>query len=50
MTLGKRKPRQISLWVDARQFQAHAAHPFYHRLDESPQRAKFDLDLERVCR
>jgi len=50
MTLGKRKPRQSSLWVDARHFQAHAAHPCYHRLDEILQRAKFDLSMERLGR
>jgi transposase len=50
MTLGKRKPRQNSLWVDTRHWPAHAAHPFYRRLDEILQRARFDLDVERLGR
>ncbi len=50
MALGKRKPKQSSLWVDTRHLHAHPAHPFYRRLNEILQRAQFDLYLERLCR
>ena len=50
MALGKRKPMQTSLWVDARHLQAHPAHPFYRRLNGIPVRAQFDRYVERLCR
>jgi len=50
MALGKRKPKQNFLWVDARHLQAHPAHPFYRRLNEILERAQFDRYVERLCR
>jgi hypothetical protein len=50
MALGKRKPKQASLWADARHRQAHPAHPFYRRLNEILERAQFDRYVERLCR
>jgi len=50
MALGKRKPKQASLWVDARHLQAHPTHPFYRRLNEILERAQFDRYVERLCR
>jgi transposase len=50
MPLGKRKPKQTSLWVGTSHLRAHAAHPFYRRLHEILDRAKFDRYVERICR
>jgi transposase len=50
LALGKRKPKQASLWVETSHLRAHTAHPFYRRLNEILDRAKFDLYVERICR
>ena len=50
MALGKRKPKQASLWADARHRQAHPAHPFYRRLNEISERAQFARYVERLGR
>lgn len=50
MALGKRKQKQTSFWVEASQLQARGRHPFYTRLNEVLDRAKFDIYAERVCR
>ena len=50
MALGKRKPKQASLWVDASHLRAHGSHPFYRRLNEILERANFDDYAERICR
>ena len=50
MALGKRKPKQASLWVETSHLRAHTSHPFYRRLNEILDRAKFDTYVERICR
>jgi len=48
MALGKRK--QTSFWVETSQLPARGWHPFYGRLNEILDRAKFDTYAERICR
>ena len=50
MALGKRKEKQASLWVETSQLQVRGRHPFYSRLNEVLDRAKFDAYAERICR
>ena len=50
MALGKRKQKQISFWVETCALQARGRHPFYSRLNEILDRAKFDAYAERICR
>ena len=50
MALGKRKQKQTTFWVEASQLQARGRHPFYSRLNEILDRAKFDTYAERICR
>ena len=50
MALGKRRQKQTSFWVETSQLQARGRHPFYGRLNEILDRAKFDTYTERVCR
>jgi len=50
MALGKRKQKQTSFWVETSQLQARGRHPFYSRLNEILDRAKFDTYAERICR
>lgn len=50
MALGKRRAKQASFWVEASQLQARGRHPFYSRLNEILERAKFDSYVERICR
>jgi transposase len=50
MALGKRRQKQTSFWVEASQLQARGRHPFYSRLNEILDRAKFDTYAERICR
>ena len=50
MALGKRKPRQTSLWVAPSQLWAHDFHPFYRRGNEILERANFDACVERTYR
>jgi transposase len=50
MALGKRRQQQTSLWVEASQLQARGRHPFYSRVNEILDRAKFDTYAERICR
>ena len=49
MALGKRKPKQASLWVDASHLKAHGCNPFCRRLNEISGRANFDACVERIC-
>jgi len=42
MALDKRRQRQTSFWVETSQLQARGRHPFYSRLNEILDRAKFD--------
>jgi transposase len=50
MALGKRKQKQTSFWVETSQLQARGRHPFYSRLNEILDQAKFDTYTERICR
>src|ERR1051326_3115399 len=50
MALGKRRQKQTSLWVEASQLQARGRHPFYSRVNEILEGAKFDTYAERICR
>jgi hypothetical protein len=50
MALGKRRAKQSSFWVEASRLQARGRHPFYSRLKEILERAKFDSYVERICR
>jgi transposase len=50
MALGKRKRKLTSFWVETSQLQARGRHPFYSRLNEILDRAKFDAYAERICR
>ncbi|MGA9108059.1 MAG: transposase [Bryobacteraceae bacterium] len=50
MALGKRRRKQTSFWVETSQLQARGRHPFYSRLNEILDRAKFDTYAERICR
>jgi transposase len=48
--LGKKKAKQTSIWVETTQLQAHTQHPFYSRVNEILEKAKFDGYAERICR
>ena len=50
MALGKRRQKQSSFWVETSQLEARGSHPFYSRLKEVLDRAKFDTYAERICR
>src|SRR6267154_860333 len=50
MALGKRRQKQTSFWVETSQLQVRGRHPFYSRLNEILDRAKFDTYAERLCR
>jgi transposase len=50
MALGKRRQKQTSFWVETSRLQARGRHPFYSRLNEILDRAKFDTYAERICR
>ena len=50
MALGKRRQRQAAFWVETSQLQARGRHPFYTRLNEILDRAKFDSYAEQICR
>jgi transposase len=50
MALGKRRQKQTSFWVETSQLQTRGRHPFYSRLNEILDRAKFDTYAERICR
>ncbi len=50
MALDRGRPKQMSLWVETRQLQAHGSHPFYRPLNGNLDRAKRDFYVERICR
>lgn len=50
MAMGKRRQMQASFWVETGQLQARGRHPFYSRLNQILERAKFDAYAERICR
>ena len=49
MAMGKRKPRQESLFVTTDQLTPSAGHPFYTRLNGLLDEAKFDEFAEAQC-
>lgn len=49
MAMGKRKPRQESLFVSTDQLAPKAGHPFYQKLNELLAEAKFDTWVESRC-
>jgi transposase len=49
MTMGKRKPRQESLFVTTDQLTPSAGHPFYLKLNALLAEADFDRWIERRC-
>ncbi len=50
MAMGKRKAQQASFWVETSQLQSRGRHPFYTRLNQILDGAKFDTYAERICR
>jgi len=50
MALGKRKPKQTSLWVVTSHLRTNGSHPFYRRVNEILKRAYLDAYIERICR
>lgn len=50
MTLGRRRPKRTSFWVEIRQAQAHGSHLFCNRLNQTLERAKLDIYGERGWR
>src|SRR6266849_2191139 len=50
MALGKRRQQQTSMWVETSQLQSRGLHPFYSRVNEILDGAKFDGYAERICR
>lgn len=49
MAMGKRKPRQDSLFVTTDQLTPSAGHPFYQKLNALLAEAEFDRWIERRC-
>jgi hypothetical protein len=49
MAMGKRKPRQESLFVTTDQLTPSAGHPFYQKLNALLAEAGFDRWIERRC-
>src|SRR6188508_3565385 len=49
MAMGKRKPRQESLFLSADQLTPSAGHPFYQKLNALLAEADFDRWIERRC-
>jgi transposase len=49
MAMGKRKPRQESLFVTTDQLQPATGHPFYEKLNQLLDEARFDPWIERRC-
>ena len=50
MAMGKRKPRQESLFIATDQLAQSAGHPFYQKLNALLAEAGFDRWIERRCR
>ncbi|HWT79071.1 MAG TPA: transposase, partial [Candidatus Methylomirabilis sp.] len=50
MALGKRRQKQTSFWVETSRLRVRGRHPFYGRLNDILDRAKFDRYVERICR
>jgi transposase len=49
MAMGKRKPKQESLFITYRDLPRSAGHPFYVKLNELLEEAKFDRWVEGLC-
>jgi transposase len=49
MAIGKRKPRQEALFVAADQITPSAGHPFYQKLNQLLDEARFDRWIEKRC-
>lgn len=49
MAMGKRKPRQESLFIATDQLAASAGHPFYQKLNQLLDEARFDRWIEDRC-
>jgi transposase len=49
MALGKRKEKQIDLFIPATKVAKGSGHPFYRRLNEVLEEAKFDTNVEKLC-
>src|SRR6266550_1121347 len=51
MAMGKRRrrPKQASMWVATQDLPRSAAHPFYARLNQIPDKADFDGHVESLC-
>jgi len=50
MAMGKRKEKQRSFWIETTHLEAPGRHPFYSRLNEILDEARFDYYVERICR
>jgi len=49
MAMGKRKPKQQGLWVNAEEIAKPASHPFYAKVNEVLNKHKFDRKVEHLC-
>jgi transposase len=49
MAMGKRKPRQESLFITTDQLTPSAGHPFYQKLNQLLDEARFDRWIEKRC-
>ena len=49
MAMGRRKPRQESLFIPADRLSSSAGHPFYQKLNDLLAEADFDRWIERRC-
>src|SRR5215207_2782033 len=49
MAMGKRKPRQEALFVATDQIAPSAGHPFYQKLNQLLDEARFDRWIEHRC-
>jgi transposase len=49
MAMGQRKPRQEALFIAADQIAPSAGHPFYQRLNQLLDEARFDRWIEKRC-
>lgn len=48
--MGKRKAKQVDLWVSTSEIPKAASHPFYAKVNEVLDRHKVDRRLEHLCR
>ena len=49
MAMGKRKPRQEALFISTDQIAPSAGHPFYQKLNQLLDEARFDRWIEKRC-